>query len=78
MDTQLHDTPFLLLLQNSLELTDLFLNFTCYLFTGAFCFQFWIIAEFPGDFLKLTLYIVKLAFSLVLRTVFHGIPPIGF
>jgi hypothetical protein len=39
-----HDTPLLLLPQNLLDLTDLFLNFTGYLFTGAFSFQLWIIA----------------------------------
>ena len=29
--------------KNLLDLTDLFLNFASYLFTGAFSFQFWII-----------------------------------
>jgi hypothetical protein len=39
-----HDTPLSLLPQNLLDLTDLFLNFAGYLFTGAFGFHIWIIA----------------------------------
>jgi hypothetical protein len=39
-----HDTPLSLDSQNLLDLADLFLNFTGYLFTGAFGFQIWVIA----------------------------------
>ena len=64
----MHDTPLSLLPQNLLDLTDLFLNFAGYLFTGAFGFQLWIIAQFPGDLLDLTLNLVKRALCLVSRT----------
>jgi hypothetical protein len=39
-----HDTPFLLLPPNLLDLTDFFLNFAGYIFNGTFIFQIWIIA----------------------------------
>jgi hypothetical protein len=70
-----NDTPFSLLPQNLLDLTDLFLNFAGYLFIGTFSFQLWIIAEFPGDLLELTLYFVKLALRLVLRAGFQVFIP---
>jgi len=37
-DTPVHDTPLSLLPPNLLDLTDLFLNFAGYLFTGVFGF----------------------------------------
>ncbi len=40
----MHDTPLSLLPHNLLDLTDLFLNFAGYLFSGTFSFQVWIIA----------------------------------
>jgi hypothetical protein len=52
-DTPVHDTPLSLLPQDLLDLTDLFLHFAGYLFTGTFSFQLWIIAQFPGDLLDL-------------------------
>jgi hypothetical protein len=58
--------PLGLLPKDPLDLTDLFLNFAGYLFTGTFGFQIWIIAQFPDDLLDLTLHFVKLAFRLVL------------
>ena len=58
--TLVHDTPLSLLPQNLFYLTDLFLNFSGYLFSGAFGFQLRIIAEFSGDLLELPLYFVKL------------------
>jgi hypothetical protein len=42
-DAPAHDTPLSLLPQNLFDLTDLFLNFTGYLFTGTFSFQLWIV-----------------------------------
>jgi hypothetical protein len=69
----MHDTPLSLLPQNLLDLTDLSLNFAGYLFTSTFSFQLWIIAEFPGDLLDLTLHFVKLSFLLVPNARFHDI-----
>ena len=66
-----------LLPQDLLDLADLFLYFAGPLFTFAFGFQFGIFAEFTGNLLNLTLHIVKLAFRLVLRAGFHGVPPVG-
>jgi hypothetical protein len=42
-ETPVHDTTLSLFSKNLLDLTDLFLNFAGYLFTGAFGFQLWII-----------------------------------
>jgi hypothetical protein len=61
--------------KNLLDLTDLFLNLADYLFIDPFGFQLWIIAEFPCDFLDLTLPLVKFAFHLVLCAGFHGVSP---
>jgi hypothetical protein len=58
-------------------LADLFLNFPGSLFVFAFGFQLGIHTEFPGDLLELTRRFVKIAFRLVLRAGFHGIPPVG-
>jgi hypothetical protein len=63
-------TPFTtvaLLSQNLLDLADLFLNFTGYLFVFSFGFQIGIHADLSGDLFDLALYLVKLAFHLVLR-----------
>ena len=57
-DTQSHDTPLSLLPQDLLDLSDLFLHFTGYLFLGTFSFQIRIIGDFPGHFLDLTLCFV--------------------
>jgi hypothetical protein len=72
------DMPPSLLPQNLLDPADLFLNFAGDLFTGTFRFQLWIIGDFPGDLLGLSLQFVIRAFRPVLRTGFHGIPPFGF
>ena len=58
-------------------MADLFLNFPGSLFVFAFGFQLGILAEFPGDLLEFTRHFVKLAFRLVLRAGFQGIPPVG-
>ena len=68
----------LLLPQDLLDLADLFLNFAGSLLVFAFGFQLGIHAEFPGDLLELTRRFVKIAFRLVLRAGFRGIPPVGF
>jgi hypothetical protein len=70
--------PFSLLPKDLLDLTDLFLNFAGCLFTGAFGFQLWIIAQITDNLLDLTLYFVKRTFRLVLRTGFHGVPPFAY
>jgi hypothetical protein len=62
-----------LLTQDLLNLADLFLHFTGYLFDFAFGCQLGIIAELPGYLFDLTLYFVKLAFCLVPCAGFHGI-----
>ena len=56
-------------------MADLFLNFAGYSFVFAFGLQFGFRAEIPGDLLEFTLYFVKLAFHLVFRAGFQGIPP---
>ena len=51
-DTPVHDTPLSLLPKNLLDLTDLFLNFAGYLFTGTFGFLLQILRlmlDFPND-----------------------------
>lgn len=68
----------LLLPHDFLDLADLFLNFTGSLFVFAFGFQPGILTDFPGYLLDLALHFVKLAFYLVIRTGFHGIPPFVF
>ena len=67
-----------LLPHDLLDLADLFLYFAGSLFVFAFGFQIGIHADFPGYLLDLALHFVKLAFRLVLRAGFHGIPPVGF
>ena len=67
-----------LLPQNLLDLADLFLNFAGCLFVFPFGFQLGIHADFSDDLLQLTLCFVKLAFRLILRARFNGIPPLGF
>jgi hypothetical protein len=64
-DAPVHDTPLKLLSKNLLDLTDFLLNLAGYLFSGAFSFQLWIIAYFPGSLLDFTLHLVKLTFRLV-------------
>jgi len=70
-------SPFSLLPQNLLDLTDLFLNFAGSLFVLTFGFHLGIHTEFPGDLFELTPRFVIIAFRLVLRAGFHGIPPVG-
>jgi len=69
----LRHMPLSLLPENLLYLADLFLNLAGDPFNGAFSLQFWIIAQFPGDLLDLTLHFVKRSFYLVLDARFHGI-----
>ena len=61
-----HALPYqiLLLPQDLLDLSDLFLNFAGSLFVLAFGFQIGIHADFPGDLLDLALHFVNLAFVL--------------
>jgi hypothetical protein len=67
----------LLLPQDFFDLAYLFLNFAGFLFVFAFGFQLGIQTELPGDLLELARRSVKIAFRLVFRAGFHGIPPVG-
>src|SRR4030042_4494267 len=66
-----------LLPHDLLDLADLFLYFAGPVFVLTFAFQIGIHADFPGNLLDLALHFVKLAFRLVLRDGFHGVPPVG-
>src|ERR1035437_7433601 len=68
----------LLLPQDLLDLTDLFLHFAGYLFGSALSLQIGIIGYFSGCFLDLALCFVKGSFRLVPNARFHGIPPLKF
>jgi hypothetical protein len=58
-------------------LSDLFLNFTGYFFSGTVTLRLWIIDDVSCHFLYHTLYVMKLAIRLVLRAGFHGISPVA-
>ena len=59
--------------QNSFNLADLLLDLAGRLLVGAFVFQIWIIGSFSHLLLDLALYLVKIAFHLVISTWFHVI-----
>jgi hypothetical protein len=73
-----HDTLISLLPQDLLDLTNLFLYFSGYLFGFAFGLQLGIIGDFPGHLFNLTLCLVQGTFHFVIHTGFHYIPPLGF
>jgi hypothetical protein len=62
-----------LLAPELVELADLFLDFAGNFFTGAFGFQFGIVAYDSGNLFNLALHLVQRTFKLVLSAGFHGV-----